>query len=99
MSVPSTTIAFSAHRPNMPIGWLEHVPARPSTWNDQSAAIVASPARQSPVSEYIGTCIFPGLGGAGVSPSKITRPLAEAPRPTTIDNDSSPPLVTVTLVV
>src|SRR5215212_12189928 len=99
MSVPSTTIAFSDHRPNIPIGGLAQVPARPSTWNDQSAAIVASPDRHSPLSEYMGMCIFPGLGGGGVSPSKITRPVAEAPRPTTIDNDSSPPLVTVTLVV
>ena len=43
MSVPFTMIAFSTHRPNIPMGGLAQVPARPSTWKDQSAAIVASP--------------------------------------------------------
>ena len=99
MSSPLTITDLSSHRPNIPIGWLEHVPLRPSTWKDQSAAIVTSPNRHWPFSENIGMRPFPGLGGGAVSPSKMTRPDADAPRPATMATESSAPLLTVTFTM
>src|SRR6478752_4926792 len=93
----STALRFQ--RPNICTGGDEHVPLSPSIRNVQSAAMVASPERHCPVSEYKGIRALPGLGGGGLVPSNTTRPVATAPRPTAIDTESSPPLTTVILAV
>ncbi len=62
--------------------------------------MVAWPERHAwPSGLKNGTRACPGLGGGGVDPSKTTRPVAVAPRPTMMLTASLAPPATLILVL